>query len=228
MNVHDEMSDTEVLRAASDSLSGIPVASRPDVAAIMARGRSRRRRHRVTAVAGLSAAAAGTALVLGLTGVLGPGPARSPGTIRTAAFTLVSNPNGTVALTIRLRELLHPATLQNDLAQFGIRAMVTSGSFCSSDPAPVGFSQAVSVYPAVLHRGSLVHPTIITFDPAAMPAGTELSFGYFQLSSDLQQADVVLIDTNSYTCTSTPPTFGPDAGPDGGVALQSGPGPGGS
>ena len=43
MNVHDEMSDTEVLRAASDSLSGIPVASPPDVAAIMARGRARRR-----------------------------------------------------------------------------------------------------------------------------------------------------------------------------------------
>ena len=86
MNVHDEMSDNEVLRAASDSLSGIPMASPPDVEAIMARGRARRRR-RLAGVAGLSVAgaAAGTALALGLTGALGP--ARTPGTIRTAAFT---------------------------------------------------------------------------------------------------------------------------------------------
>ena len=33
-----------------------------------------------------------------------------------------------------------------------------------------------------------VHPTTITFNPAAMPAATELSFGYFQLSSGQQQA----------------------------------------
>ena len=138
MNVHDEMSDNEVLRAASDSLSAIPMANPPDVEAIMARGRARRR-HRLSAVAGLSVAAAavGTALVLGLTGVLGP--ARTSGTIRTASFTLVSNPNGTAALTISPKELLDPAALQSDLAQYGIPAKVTTGSFCSSDPAPAAF-----------------------------------------------------------------------------------------
>ncbi len=52
MNVHDEMSDNEVLRTASGSLSAIPVASPPDVEAITARGRARRRR-RLSAVAGL-------------------------------------------------------------------------------------------------------------------------------------------------------------------------------
>ena len=147
MNVHDEMSDNEVLRAASDSLSAIPMASPPDVEAIMARGRARRR-HRLSAVAGLSvaAAAAGTALVLGLTGVLGP--ARTSGTIRTASFTLVSNPNGTATLTISPKELLDPAALQSDLVQYGIPAKVTTGSFCSSDPAPTGFSQVVSSHPA--------------------------------------------------------------------------------
>jgi hypothetical protein len=49
----------------------------------------------------------------------------------------------------------------------------------------------------------------MTIDPAAMPAGTELSVGNFQLSSGeyagQQQADFVLIDTSSYTCSSTPP-----------------------
>jgi hypothetical protein len=236
MNVHDEMSDTEVLRAASDSLSGIPVASPPDVAAIMARGRARRAR-RLSAVAGVSVAgaAAGTALALGLTGVLGP--AGAPGTIRTAAFTLVSNANGTATLTINPKELLDPAALQSDLAKYGIPAKVTSGSFCSSDPPPAGFSQVVSFQPAgpgTVTPQSGMQPTI-TIDPSAMPAGAELSFGYFQLSSGTysgeQQAELVLINTNSYTCTSTPPD--PNGPPDGygqsdsfGL-LYGGPGPAG-
>jgi len=232
MNVHDEMSDNEVLCAASDSLSALPVASPPDVEAIMARGRARRRR-RLSAVASVSvAAAAGTALALGLTGVLGP--ARTPGTIRTVSFTLVSNSDGTATLTINPKELLDPAALQNDLAHYGIPAKVTSGSFCSSDPAPAGFSQVVPGRPAGSGTGTPQtggQPTI-TIDPSAMPAGAELSIGYFQLSSGEQQANVVLIDTSSYTCTSTPPDFpSPPAGSDESDSLgvrYSGPGPTGS
>ena len=236
MNVHDEMSDNEVLRAASDSLSALPVASPPDVEAVMARGRARRGR-RLSAVAGASvAAAAGTALALGLTGVLGP--ARTPATVRTTSFTLVSNSDGTATLTINPKELLDPAALQSDLAQYGIPAKVTSGSFCSSDPAPAGFSQVVSSNQA--GEGSFspqsgVQPTI-TIDPSAMPAGAELSVGYFQLSSGQyagsQQADVVLIDTSSYTCANTPPDpNGPPAGYDESDSLSvlyGGPGPAGS
>jgi hypothetical protein len=78
-------------------------------------------------------------------------------------------------------------------------------------------------------------PTI-TIDPSAMPAGAELSVGYFQLGSGEdageQQADVVLIDSNSYACTSTPPDSN---GPPGGYGqsdslglLYRGPGPAGS
>jgi hypothetical protein len=69
-----------------------------------------------------------------------------------------------------------------------------------------------------------------------MPAGAELSVGYFQLSSGEaageQQADVVLIDTSSYTCTSTPPD--PNGSPagygesDSMGLLYGGPGPAGS
>jgi hypothetical protein len=212
MNVHDEMSDNEVLRAASKSLSAIPMASPPDVEAIMASGRSRRIR-RLSGVAGLSVAAAGTALALGLAGVFGP--ARAPGTIRTVSFTIVSDPNGAATLTINPKVLVDAAALQNDLQQYGIPAMVTSGSFCSSDPTPAGFSQVVHVYPFlgpgrhILPRG--VHPTL-TFNPASMPVGTKLSFGIFQLSSGGQEADFMLVNTNSYTCSSTPPSGGPDNG----------------
>jgi len=239
MNVHDEMSDNEVLRAASDSLSAIPMANPPEVEAITARGRARWR-HRLSAVAGLSVAgvAAGIALALGLTGVLGSAPPGGQGTIRTAAFTLVSNSNGTATLTISPGELLDPAALQSDLTQYGIPAKVTTGSFCTSDPAPAGFSQVVSSYPAGESTATTqngVQPTI-TIDPAAMPAGTELSVGDFQLSSGeysgQQQADFVLIDTSSYTCSSTPPDPNglPDGyGPSDGIGLlYGGPGPAGS
>ena len=234
MNVHDAMSDHEVLRAASDSLAGMAVASPPDVEAIMARGRARRTR-RLAGVAGLSVAgaAAGTALAVGLTGVLGS--AAAPGTIRTASFTLASNANGTATLTINPKELLDPAALQSDLAQYGIPAKVTSGSFCSSDPHPAGFAQVVSVNWPSNASPSGVQPAI-TIDPSAMPAGAELSVGYFQLSSGQaageQQADAVLIDTGSYTCTSTPPDpNGPPAGygeSDSMGLLYGGPGPAGS
>jgi hypothetical protein len=116
-------------------------------------------------------------------------------------------------------------------ARYGIPAKVTTGSLCSSDPAPAGFSQVVSSnlagpFTATPQNG--VHPTI-TINPAAMPAGTELSIGNFQLSSGehagWQQADFVLIDTGSYTCSSTPPDpIGlPDGyGPADGIGLLYG------
>jgi len=59
----------------------------------------------------------------------------------------------------------------------------------------------------------------ITFNPAAMPAGTELSFGVFRHSSGEQQADFELVNSGSYTCSSTPPQ-GPPAD---GVQFQTGP-----
>jgi hypothetical protein len=158
-------------------------------------------------------AAAGTALVLGLTGVLGSAPNR--GTIRTAAFTLVSHTNGTASLTINARVLLDPSILQSDLAQYGIPATVTTGSFCSSDPAPAGFSQVVSFQPPF--QGNMgrpaapVNPTI-TINPAAMAAGTELSFGDFQVSLTRVETAIALIDTNSNTCTSNAPTTPPSGG----------------
>jgi hypothetical protein len=96
--------------------------------------------------------------------------------------------------------------------------MVTSGSFCSSDPHPAGFAQVLSFSPpgpGTSTPQSGVQRTI-TIDPSAMPAGAELSFGYFQLASGQlageQEAEVVLVDTSSYTCTSTPPDLnGPGA-----------------
>ena len=70
-------------------------------------------------------------LGLELSGGLGSSPAPGTGTIRTAAFTLIRHTNGTATLTINPQVLLDPSTLQSDLAQDGIPAKVTTGSFCS-------------------------------------------------------------------------------------------------
>jgi hypothetical protein len=77
-------------------------------------------------------------------------PASGPcsGAIRTAGFTITRNANGSATLTINPRVLFDPDTLQGDLAQYGIPAKVTAASFCSSDPAPSGFSQVVTFSPA--------------------------------------------------------------------------------
>jgi hypothetical protein len=151
--------------------------------------------------AGITATAAAAAVLgLGLTGAFGP--ARGTGTIRTAAFTLVEHANGTATLTIRPGSVLNPGVLQNDLRQYGIPAIVTTGSFCSSDPAPPRFSQVVT---------GQKQPRTITINPAAMPAGTELSFGHFRVSAGPETA-IQLIDASSYSCTSTAPTTPPPGG----------------
>jgi hypothetical protein len=202
------------LTAARESLTEVHMNTPLDT--IVRRGRTRRRRHRLIGLAGTATVAAAAAV--GLAGVIGTAPGHHVGTIRTAAFTLVSHANGTATLTINPNVLLDPGTLQSDLEEDGIPAMVTSGSFCSSDPAPSGFNQIVSFQPRPQGNGFQQHvknPTI-TIDPAAMPAGTELSFGNFQLSTS-QQTSFALIYTNSYTCTSTAPTTPP---PGGGVISE--------
>jgi hypothetical protein len=154
--------------------------------------------------AGITAttAAAGVLLGLGLTGAFGPAAVSGTGTIRTTAFTLVKHANGTVTLTIHPGVLLEPATLQSDLQQDRVPAKVTTGSFCSSDPAPAGFNQVVTGHRVAAGQKAA---NTMTVNPAAMPAGTELSFGYFRLSWG-QETAAGLIDTSSYTCTSTAPT----------------------
>jgi hypothetical protein len=196
------------LATARDSLTDAQMSTPLDT--IVRHGRARRRRRRLTGLAGTGAVAVTAALAISLTAVTGSG--HRTAIIRTEAFTLVSNANGTVALTINPRVLIDPGTLQSDLKQDGIPALVTVGSFCSSDPPPAGFHQVMSSqFPS--DRADTV-----TFDPSAMPAGTELSFGNFQLASR-QETSLALINATSYTCTSTAPTAPPDDGDDGALLI---------
>jgi hypothetical protein len=208
------MNDDEMLATMRSSLTGIAesltdVHLEQPVSTIHARARDHRLRRGLAGLAGVGTA--GLALSLGLAlaagGSSGPSQAKAPGSIRTTSFTLVSHHNGTATLTINPDELLDTTALQNDLQQDGIPAHVTSGSFCFSNPAPAGFWQVVggSVDPKNIPNGGVFgpeNPPTITFNPAAMPAGTELSFGYLPPGSGGHGVAMGLIDANSYTCTS--------------------------
>ncbi len=195
---------------------------------IINRGHDRRRR-RLINITRMSAGGvvAATALALGVSGAFTP--AAKLGTIHRAAYTLRHNSNGTDTLTLKAGELLDPSQLQSDFAQYGIPAQVTSGSYCTSDPAPAGFSQAVTFQQGTWQHGSGT-PDTITIDPSQIPSGTELSVGYFQLTSGPkageQQANMSLINTGSYSCTTTAPDMNqPDTSNQDLGLLYGGPNP---
>jgi hypothetical protein len=228
MNDDERPDDSALTAELVDSLADLAVPERPPLTAITDRGRVYQRR-RLAGLAGLGVACAvtGIALVLGLTGVLGAAPTRN-GTAQTAAFTLTSYTNGTVSL--KLSQVFDPAALQRALAQHGTRALVKVGSYCSSSPAApssirLGVLPGASPGPAGTRRRAapglgngqgiwesvtlpvkpsqlapMVDPISMVINPAAMPAGTELFIGYF----DLAQTIVVnLIYTSSHTCRNT-------------------------
>jgi hypothetical protein len=92
------------LSTARDSLTEVHMNTPLDT--IVRHARATRRRHRLMGLAGTGAVAVTAALAVGLTGVAGS--THRPGIIRTAAFTLASNANGTATLTInpKLRPVL--------------------------------------------------------------------------------------------------------------------------
>jgi hypothetical protein len=238
MNHDEHPTDSVLTRELRDSLADLPAPERPPLAAIINRGRARRARRARFAGLGGTGVAAGTVVALGMTGVLagttagGPGPARraarNPGTIRTAAFTLSSNANGTDTLTLRQSQVLNPAELQRALARDHIPALVMVGVYCSSNPPPPqpgggpgpGSTGVLSVRPFKPHPGlrpvpatgpapnlrKLIDNTRTVINPAAMPRGTELFFTY---ANSFRAVFVGLIYTDAHTCRSGPPPTAP-------------------
>ena len=164
MNVHYEMSDTDVLRSAADSLSKIPMPSAPDTAAIIATGRARRRRR----MAGLSMAgtAAVTVVALGLSGALGAASHQPSGAAsrqptpsahaQLTAWTVTKLAGGDIS--VRIKQFKDLAGLQSTLRADGVPASVTFAS--QQNPAcrpyPGGTPAPGSVPPSPLRPSSLL------------------------------------------------------------------------
>jgi hypothetical protein len=204
VNDIDDMNDGDVLGAVRHALSEIPMPGAPRPEAIMSRGRARQRRW----LAGLSVsgAAAVAAVILGTSGVFGSGGSvPAAGAAHLAAFSVVSNSGGTVTVSISADQMLDASALRQALAAHGVPALVTSGSFCTSDPTPSGFSQVV-----LPERKPLPDQIVLVIKPSAMPSGVELSIGDF--GGNPAQASVVLISKDAYTCSSVRPTTPPGQG----------------
>jgi hypothetical protein len=134
MNVHDEMSDADVLRAAADSLSRIPMPSAPDTAAIITTGLARRRR-RMTGLS-IAGTAAVTVVAVSLSGAFGstnhrPAVATShrpthPAHAQLAAWTVTRLADGDIS--VKVNRFKNPAGLQSTLRADGVPASVTFAS----------------------------------------------------------------------------------------------------
>jgi hypothetical protein len=177
MNVHDEMSDNEVLRAASDSLSRIPMANPPDVESIMARSRARRRRRLIPGVTGALALVAGAALAVTTLLPSGHQPSH-PARAQLAAWMVAKQADGGIRVTIR--ELRDPAGLQRTLRADGVPVSVTFIGQPNPACQPYGFSGSQSQHRHLL--GSMVtslpgrdNLRVLVIHRKAFPAGAGLA-----------------------------------------------------
>jgi hypothetical protein len=179
--------DQDVLQAVSDGLSGLDMDTPAEE--IIAGGTARRRRRTATVtVAGLAVAAG---IAVGLPALSGSGPAGPPAAAppasatlpasaapppNLAAFSVVSNSNGTVTLSLSRTQLADPDEVRDALSKAGVRANVRVGSPCYSVPAPPGIDRVFS--------GGQDPGTVLAITPSAIPKGAVVTIGYRDPSSD--------------------------------------------
>jgi hypothetical protein len=142
--------------------------------------RDKRHRARRWLAAG-GAACSATGLAVALT--LAPGSSARPGQVQLAAWTVRTNPDGTVTFT--LRNTSHPALLQQTLAKAGVPAVVRWGKICQAGGqgqrlmSTEGFVKAsaapgVASYFAMMGGGSGASPDLgwsWTVTPGKIPRG---------------------------------------------------------
>jgi hypothetical protein len=217
MNENNELTDSAVLSAVRQSISGLPMPAAPRLEAITARGRAHRRRR----LGGLSIAAAGAcaALVVGLAGgggSAGPAPQHHAAPVHLAAFSVVTGPDGATTLTLNWGQVINPSAVRQALADHGIPALVTAGEFCrTADQPPPGVGEvAVFAGPHHLRIGSpnsgRPTGTAVVIYGSKIPRGVELSIGYRQDPQNREISFTLIQAGAPLTCTSIP-----DSGPHG-------------
>jgi hypothetical protein len=158
------VNDDELMTTLRESFA--TVRSGTPVEPIVRRGRAVRARRRIPGAAAALAVAAGTAVAVTALVPGGSGPAAGPVHAKLAAWTVVKQADGTVAVTIR--ELRDTAALQARLRADGIAANVITGSqrnpcqpflLPGGKPPPTG--QTVTAKQGTHETVLLVHPAVI-------------------------------------------------------------------
>jgi hypothetical protein len=165
------ISDTDLEDKVRESVSGLHMQT--PVETILANARHKRRAQRTVLSAGAIVGCIAIALcAIGLTATR---PTTRTPSAQLAAFTLSNGPAGSTSLTLRkgAQYRLDPDALRRALADHGIPALVTVGQSCDTNPEPDGLDNVVTTYRQ--SSGSV----FTTINPTAIPAGAELSIGYF-------------------------------------------------
>jgi hypothetical protein len=166
----------DCLTTARDSLTEVHMTRPLDT--IVRHGRARRRRHRLTGLAGAAVVAAGT--VLAVTALLPAShPARHQPRVQLAAWTVVKQPGGIIHVTIR--ELLDPAGLQAALRADGVPASISFGNGQQTPCRPYpGGGFMTSANPTLINN---VFPGPgVNIRPSALPSGTGVLLAFLQRS----------------------------------------------
>ncbi|MFD4413941.1 hypothetical protein [Streptomyces sp. NPDC058475] len=172
--------DRDVLDALKGSLDDVTMPV--PVERIVAEGRAVRRRRRRVAVAAVGVTAA-AGLALGVPGYGHPSTAPpAGGGAEPVAFTVAKRSDGTVAVTWTKEQYFKdPAGLQKALRAAGFPVLVKTGVFCKGpdDHTQVDEHGSGAGVEEVVKRERRDDGTVVfLYDPAAMPAHTQLFIGY--------------------------------------------------
>ncbi|MCT9931673.1 hypothetical protein N5079_15775 [Planotetraspora sp. A-T 1434] len=129
------MNDDDVLGTVRDAMAGVHMHT--PVQKLVAAGRSRRRRRIGGAAAG-AALATGLALTLAIDSPQVNAPPVVTGNqvhVHLAAFSVDTNPDGTVTVKMTKQQSLDPEVMQRTLAQAGIPAQITINKWCEPSTA---------------------------------------------------------------------------------------------
>jgi hypothetical protein len=169
----------------------------------------RRSRPNRRALIAVTAASAAAVVALGAA-VASNGPSGAPGRVEAgpvhvhlADFTVDTNPGGTVTVTLSDAQILDPNALRQALAQAGIPAMVTPGSFCFSPvPDRTALFQAVT-----FNQPGPGEASDVVITPSKLPAGSTLAIGYVQpLADEPGKPYFDLLSAGApVTCSTNPP-----------------------
>lgn len=188
------MNDDEVLSAVRNTLSDVQM-DRP-VEAIEERGRTRRRNRNLTGVVAGGGLAVAAALALVLPTVFhkagaapatseplaggGAAPVSAPA-MEPAAFTLATQADGSVKLTLKPNKLLNPAALEKALAGAGIPAVVKAGVLCEPKGATLPEAKEVFGVETTKGTGAGSPEYDLVIKAAKMPKNSEIYFSVFAL-----------------------------------------------
>jgi hypothetical protein len=182
---HDAES-TSVLDALKDEFREVHMSA--PVEQIVDAGKTRQRRHRFVKVTAVAATAA--VLAFGVAGYNHPATNRTTNTsteatsplhMRTVAFVLDSQPDGSVKVTWTKRAYFQDsAGLQDALRKAGFPVLIKVGEFCMgpNDDGyldPSGQGRGVD---RVMRPGEDNGNVVFTFLPSAMPTATQLFIGF--------------------------------------------------